>query len=274
MKIKLISAAAALVALSGSAFALDPATATAAGTAKVYAAGATALRAVVGGLFTQNCDAATLDVYYSAVNGNFPGDTAVGDSHRVYSCTLRSEATLDPEFQGKGLGGKNVTFYKVDRGGSAQGVQPLASPVDVGTAIPVLNLLDCGTRAATVPNYTCNTTAAVAQVPLLGVSDVEPTMFVGENVPAGFNAGGLSAAEVATLTVTPGGADRVRCGGEHPSARRAAGRPDPGGGRQHRPPTVRRSRARSPVRSSAVTCPTRPTAWAGNRWAWPTPTSR
>ncbi|EHR69800.1 hypothetical protein BurJ1DRAFT_0924 [Burkholderiales bacterium JOSHI_001] len=201
MKIKLISAA-ALVAMSGSTFALDPTTATAAGTAKVYAAGATALRAVVGGLFTQNCEAATLDVYYSAVNANFPGDTAAGDSHRVYSCTLKSELTLDPEFQGKGLGGKNVTFYKVDRGGSAQGVQPLASPVNVGTALPVLNLLDCGARAATVPNYTCNTTSA-AQVPLLGVSDVEPTMFVGENVPAGFNAGGLSAAELATLTVTP-----------------------------------------------------------------------
>jgi ABC-type phosphate transport system substrate-binding protein len=202
MKIKLVSAA-ALVAMSGSAFALDPATSLAAGTAKVYASGATALRNVVGGLFTQNCAAGTLDVYYSAAGSAAgAGDAAAGDSFRVYSCTLRSEATLDPEFQGKGLGGVNVTFYKIDRGGSAQGVQPVASPAGVGTPLPYMDLTSCGARVATVPNYTC-TGLAASQVPLLGVSDVEPQLFVGVNVPTGFNAGGLSAAELGALTVTP-----------------------------------------------------------------------
>jgi hypothetical protein len=202
MKIKLISAA-AMVAMCGSAFALNPATSTAVGTAQIYSSGATALRNVVGGLFTQNCAPATLDVYYSAAGSAAgAGDTANGDSHRVYTCTLKTVAEgLEPEFQGKGLEGKNVAFYKVDRGGSAQGVQPVASPAGVGTALATLDLTSCGARAATVPNYTC--TGTTQKTPLLGVSDVEPALFVGVNVPTGFDAGGLSAAELGALTVTP-----------------------------------------------------------------------
>ena len=170
---------AVLATLAAPSFALDIATSNAASTVKVYASGATATRAIIGGMFTQNCAPGTLDVYYSDKTA-FGGSD--GDAHRVYTCTLQNEGALDPEFQGKDLGGKNLAFFKSDEVGSAFGVYPIATD----SAIKMLQLeaANCSARVATVPNYKCKTT--INQVPMVGTSDLEPKMFVGLNRPADY----------------------------------------------------------------------------------------
>ena len=80
---------AALAVVAGQAHALDITATNAAGTFKVYVAGASATKAIIGGLFTQNCQAGTLDVYRSKTGTPAgQGDSAAGDSYNVYSCAM------------------------------------------------------------------------------------------------------------------------------------------------------------------------------------------
>lgn len=195
MKIRSI-AVAALAALSSQAFALAPAQVADAGTVKVYMTGASALRNVIGGLFTQHCDA-DLDVYYSGV-GTFGGTafSAAGDAHRVYTCTMKASSPI--------LAGKKVALFKSDIGGSGQGVFPVFFGGAEGATRSFLNLGTCGSRAATAPNYTC--TGEQTQVPMAGVSDVEPAMFKGINTPTddpSYPQDGLSDVQLGALDIAP-----------------------------------------------------------------------
>lgn len=192
MKIRNLALAAIAVAC-GQAHALDPATSNAASTVKVYTSGATAMRNIIGGLFTENCVAGTLDVYYSGV-GTFSNFSfaASGDAHRVYTCTMAAASPILPN--------KNVAFFKSDIGGSGQGVFPVYLRVQRG----FLDLTTCGTRAGAVPNYVC--TGEQQKVPMAGVSDVEPGLFTGINVPKddpSYPPGGLSSAQISELDVRP-----------------------------------------------------------------------
>jgi hypothetical protein len=158
---------------------------------KIYMSGATALRAIVGGLFTQHCGP-DLDVYYSGV-GTFSGVSfaTAGDAHRVYACTMKSTSPILPN--------KRVALFKSDLGGSGQGVFPVYFLTPRG----FLDLETCGARVATVPNYTC--AGEQIQVPMAGVSDVEPGLFKGANVPkddASYPQDGLTPAQLAGLRRT------------------------------------------------------------------------
>lgn len=196
MKIRCI-AAAALATLASQAFALSPAQVANAATVKMYVSGATALRNIIGGLFTQHCSA-DLDVYYSAAStsfGGIPFNTA-GDAHRVYACTMKADSPILP--------GKQVAFFKSDIGGSGQGVYPVYFGGAEGATRPFLSLANCSTRATTVPNYTCTTEQN--QVPMGGVSDVEPGLFKGINVPGddpNYPQDGLSAGQLSELDSAP-----------------------------------------------------------------------
>ena len=195
MKIRSI-AFAALAALSGQAFALSPAQVADAATVKVYMSGASALRNVIGGLFTQHCEA-DLDVYYSGA-GTFGGTafSANGDAHRVYTCTMKGSSPI--------LAGKKVALFKSDIGGSGQGVFPVYFGGAEGAMRSFLSVSTCGSRSANVPNYVC--TGEQQQVPMAGVSDVEPGMFKGINTPTddpNYPQGGLSDSQLGELTVTP-----------------------------------------------------------------------
>jgi len=162
MKLKSIAfAAAALIA--SQAYALTPAQMNAAGTLKVYVGGATALSAAIGGLFTQNCNAATRTDY------TFTGNAAFG---KIYSCTLNPVNDF-------GLGAINVMFQKRDQGGSGIGVYPVAN----NTAIDFINPTTCtGPSSGT---GTC--TALFSRTADGGVSDVEPAMFAAAaNTPPEF----------------------------------------------------------------------------------------
>ena len=195
MKIRFI-AIAALAALSGHAFALTPAQIADAATVKVYMSGASALRNVIGGLFTSNCEA-DLDIYYSNI-GTFGGVafSANGDAHRVYACTMKAGSPVLP--------GKKVAFFKSDIGGSGQGVFPVYFGGAQGDTRTFLSVQTCSTRAASVPNYTCSTEQS--QVPSAGVSDVEPALFKGQNTPLddpSYPPDGLSDLQLGEMTTTP-----------------------------------------------------------------------
>lgn len=181
MKIRNI-AFVAMVVSCGQAYALSPAEVSAAATVKLYVSGASAMRNIIGGLFTQHCQTGVgvvgdpnyvpaLDIYYSAI-GTFSGAafTAAGDAHRVYTCKMTASSPLLP--------GKQVALFKSDIGGSGQGVFPVHGMTPRG----FLSLSSgCSARVNTVPNAVC--TGEQQQVPMAGVSDVEPSMFVGANVP-------------------------------------------------------------------------------------------
>ena len=170
MKVRYI-ALAALAAAAGSAHALTPAQIDAARTAgtlkEVYVAGASAQRLFLGAWFQQQCKPATFDVFF-----NGTGPAPVGTSHRAYSCELKKTV-------GNWATGTPVLFVKRDAGGSAQGVNPVAT----GTAQDQM-VVD-GTCTATgnptpatdilVPSFAC---AGVApRLADAGVSDVEPALF-------------------------------------------------------------------------------------------------
>ncbi len=200
---KHLIATAALAAFT-QAWALTPAEVADPSVVKVYASGASALRNVIGGLFTQNCTA-DLSVYFSAANTSFGGVsfTAAGDAHRVYACTLKSDSPFLP--------GKKVAFFKSDIGGSGQGIFPVyfgAKPPFPARSFLALTAATCGTRVdnpgAGQPNYRCTTEQA--QVPMFGLSDAEPALFQGVNVPPDdptYPQAGLSSSQLGELTITP-----------------------------------------------------------------------
>ncbi|OGA99931.1 MAG: hypothetical protein A3E25_19630 [Burkholderiales bacterium RIFCSPHIGHO2_12_FULL_69_20] len=209
MKLRLIAATAAALFV-GQAFALTPAVVGEAATIKVYAAGASAIRNIVGQIFLQNC-ASNLDIYYSdnVAGGSFTSDGKDGDSHRVYTCTLKSDADLELDMKGKGLGGRNLAFFKRDAGGSAQGVFPVGVPSNTANLLVNASCTSTGNAASfdpavgtTTPSYLCKSSENV-RAPDLGFSDVEPRFFKGLNALSGFSSAGLTPAQVAGLTVVP-----------------------------------------------------------------------
>lgn len=181
MKLRHITLA-ALAVVAGQAHALDIATTNAAGTFKVYVSGASATKAIIGGLFTQNCQAGTLDVYRSKTGTTAgQGDSAAGDSYNVYSCTMIAGNDFNLAT------GTNVAFHKRDRGGSGYGVFPVA----LNRAIDFLEVstASCGTSpvstTATQRNWDCGN--VIQRAPDGGTSDVEPALFLAENnKPAAF----------------------------------------------------------------------------------------
>lgn len=143
---------------------------------EVHFSGASALSAVIGGLFTQNCVAGTLDTYTSNFNdAAFAGDTSNGQSVKAYSCRILVDTPTVKNDFGAAFSGKYVVFQKSDQGGSGNGVFPVA----YNKTLPFLNL-----TAANCAGVVCNSNGYV-KAPDGGVSDVAPTGFNPEqNRPA------------------------------------------------------------------------------------------
>ncbi|MBB4846086.1 hypothetical protein HNP55_004640 [Paucibacter oligotrophus] len=197
MKLRSIAiAAAALVA--SSAFAA-PINVDAPGTVRIYMSGASAVRAALGSVVLNDVcgglanNSATI---YNATYDAAGGFKTVGNFWAV-TCKLPA-AKL-------GLAaGTDVAFFKSDAGGSAQGV----FPVYFGTARPFAEVTACTTGSGQVFGSCPGTRMAV---PSLGMSDVEPAMFKGSNVPTdpldaaddNYPLDGLSPAQIAALKVTP-----------------------------------------------------------------------
>lgn len=156
MKVKSLIAAVALATGASQVFALAPGASI---DLEMNLSGATAMDIQFTKYITDVCTPGTLDSFF-----------VDDDSSRAFSCTVDSS-------QVPGLSGNlNVLFRKAS-GGSSQGVGPVATGA---TNIPGINLALCG---GVVNNeWDCGTTSTITVQAMVGVSDVEPSMFsISEN---------------------------------------------------------------------------------------------
>lgn len=169
-----IAAALAAVCAGGSAYALPP---TATYDISLVVAGASAQRNTFQQEFTAICQAATLNLYQANPTPN--------QDFRAYSCTLNTTG-LPPS-----IAGRNAIVYYRSEGGSVYGVGPLAKNTQVKRLL-VNNSCTTATAPAfgncNVSGYSLTTDTGtgnlVNSLVDLGVSDVEPSRFVGENWPS------------------------------------------------------------------------------------------
>jgi len=198
MKKNFLSAAIAAVTLAGmsqGAFALAPTTTP---DIEIFMSGASAQDKAIAALFTNLCDAGTLDVFKDA---NKAGSE--GKDHSAYFCTLNSTNVPGLKVNGTAVSSANVLLHKRSAGGSAQGVNPLIDATPI--AAMSINNGNCTAQGGNV--WFCNATGAnlVNVVSDAGISDVEPTMFTGPNKPSNATAVDPAAA-AAALTVLPAAA--------------------------------------------------------------------
>lgn len=169
-------AAAALVASQAQAITLPS------GTKTLYVSGSSALTPVVRAIFATNCTGGVSE--YKNVNSSGSADQF------LFTCALKVPSTLATKL-GVTAAGTTIALFKRDAGGSAQGVNPVAT----NTAIAFLNeasLTATGTNAgATFKNV----------VPDLGAADLEPAIFQ-ETVNLGSNTA-LSATQLSNLNTFP-----------------------------------------------------------------------
>lgn len=206
MKLHSLALATSLACCS-SAFAAPSVDIDAPETVKIVMTGATALRATIAGLMLNDiCGGSaannTTTLYNVAESGT--GFTFAGN---YWAITCRVTATGSAKV---GLQANTpVAFFKTDNGGSAQGV----FPVYFNVARPQVEPKPSACATVTTPDrvYTgCANTRS--EKPNFGVSDVEPGLFQGPNVPNNdpldteddqYPDSGLSLSQIAELTVTP-----------------------------------------------------------------------
>jgi hypothetical protein len=207
MKLRSIALAAAAVVACAPAFAVPAVSVDGASTVRVYLSGATALRAVVAGIVLNDiCGGsaanATTTLYNIAesgtgftFNGNFWGITC--------NVTAAGGALV-------GLAANTpIAVFKSDAGGSAQGVFPVFFQ-DQRPFVQPVPLSGC-TTTTTVDRVYSGCPGTRNQAPNFGISDVEPNVFKGFNVPKDpldadddiYPADGLSPAQQALLQITP-----------------------------------------------------------------------
>lgn len=184
-------AAVAAVCAGGSAYALPP---TATYDISLVVAGASAQRDTFRQEMTSICNTATLNNYQAS-------GTPAAD-FRAYSCTLNTTGLP------ASIAGRNVIVYYRSEGGSVYGVGSLAMNRQVKRLV-VNGTCTTATQPAfgncTVGNYNLATDTGTGNIVDslvdLGVSDVEPRRFVGENWPTQsvFGVAAPTAAQFATI---------------------------------------------------------------------------
>ncbi|MES1263204.1 MAG: substrate-binding domain-containing protein [Peristeroidobacter soli] len=179
--LKIAAAVAVAMSMSTGAFALNQAD-TAAAATQLVVAGASAARDAFASEFLAVCQSATFNVYRASPTTN--------KDFRAYSCTLNNAAPVPTA-----LRNTNATVYYRSEGGSAYGPGSIVKGIQIkrlvvdgnctqGTNGSLTSFGDCG-----VPTYTLADDSGsgniVSATTDLGVSDVEPAMFRGENWPGG-----------------------------------------------------------------------------------------
>jgi hypothetical protein len=178
MSLKQTTIAAAVAAALGttSAFALTTGTAI---DITILQTGSSAVQPAIQQVWTDFCVAGTLTTYVSSD----------GASYFDYSCTLKSVSPIPASAQGK-----NLLYEETTAGGSVQGVNPVA--LSQGHLYNGLGGCGAGVASGTV---TCTTNGDSTAVPDVGISDVEPKLFVSPNLPTGFTA--LTTSQLGNLHV-------------------------------------------------------------------------
>ena len=199
MKLRLIAFAAAVL-VGQTAFAAPAVDVNDAATVKVYMSGASALRGVLSSLVaTDICGGYANNSSITVYNMSSSLALQSGKNDWAITCALPAAGAAKV-----GLAtGTKIAFFKTDAGGSAQGVFPVSSSLN----LPFIDVTACTTVGTPDRVYSnCPVTASVK--PHFGVSDLEPGMFRGVNSPndqAGPNYGdaGLTAGEILALQITP-----------------------------------------------------------------------
>jgi hypothetical protein len=193
---KLLPIAAAFVAAPS--FAAGPQ----AGDVVIYAAGASAQLNTLSNIVSKLCkpNVTGLNANNIEFYQGFNLANTANTNLRAYRCSV---------IDGIGLDGKKVVFAYSAIGGSASGVQYVARQLPRTflkfSSCPTTGVLS--SSAATPANSTqfnCNVGTTLAalqetQVPVAGSSDVEPSVFVGDNVPLGET--GMTGDDIAKLDV-------------------------------------------------------------------------
>lgn len=199
MKKQLLSAAVAAVSMMGFSQGVFAHAPTVVPDIEIFMSGATAQDKALAALFTNLCDAGTLDVYKDNTKAG-----SEGKDHSAYFCTLNSTSVPGLTINGAPATTAKVLFHKRSAGGSAQGVNPLID----GTAIAAMRI-DNGncTQQGATSTWFCNAAGAnlTNAVSDAGISDVEPKLFTGPNKPSNAAAVDPIAADAA-LTVIPAAA--------------------------------------------------------------------
>jgi hypothetical protein len=185
MKFTKLSIACAAALVTGQALAHAPGTVA---DETLYISGASAQDKALAKLVTNLCVTGTLDTFK---------DGGTGKGYTSYFCTI--DSSLVPGMSAD----KKVLINKRSAGGSGKGVQVVAD----GIAIEAMNINNGNCTDANADRvWDCDISGGVGgndlfmQVSTAGISDVEPAMFTGPNVPPGDLA--VTPAQVAKLDVT------------------------------------------------------------------------
>lgn len=179
MKLNAIALASLAVVASGSSFAARVVVTDA---NRINMTGATALRnSIAGTVYNDICAGSTNRTLYNLTRPGGPGNTT---SSPVPSANWWSiTCTLAAPFNGIAAG-TDIAFFKSDAGGSGQGVYPVignAARVQVSANAAVCAGSVANPNVADVQYTECQNDTAKS--PHVGVSDEEPTLFTGLNVP-------------------------------------------------------------------------------------------
>jgi hypothetical protein len=201
-------AAGAALATCGTAFAQPAVNIDGPTTVRIFMTGATALRATIAGLVLNDvCGGsaanASTTLYNLAESGS--GFTFAGNFWAI-TCNVTAAGGAKVGL----AAGTPVAFFKSDNGGSAQGVFPVFFQDDRPFVQPV-PLAGCTTTVVANRVYSGCPATRISK-PTFGVSDVEPGLFQGFNVPNNdpldteddlYPANGLSPAQLAQMTIRP-----------------------------------------------------------------------
>jgi hypothetical protein len=206
MKLHPIAIAAAMLAAASSSFAAPAVVVDNAATVRIYMAGATALRNTIAGIVLNDICGGTASNNTTTLYNMTESGTGYAFAGNFWAITCKVTAA-----GGAKIGvpaNTSVAFFKSDAGGSAQGV----FPVYFGTQRPFVEPADLSKCVATTADrlYTACPATRLA-TPMLGMSDVEPKLFAGANVPNDildnsddtYPSAGLTDSQITELTVTP-----------------------------------------------------------------------
>jgi len=225
MKRKLLSAAVSAIALAGFSLAPQAVATTTSSAYDVYLAGSSAQDSFVFGQIAGLCGSNAVTVYYdnggNTLNSQAGSATVAkaiyGLNYKVFDCVVGTAKY--------GLNvGDNVTFHKVNLGGSAQGVVPIFTNTNVNTlsiknsncytdnslkTVGLPGVVGNAVNPATATLKVCTTsnTGDLVSAPVDGgLSDVNPTLFQGVNQAfQSYNAGTGNTSYFPEVTSIPSG---------------------------------------------------------------------
>ena len=179
MKLNKLALACAMTLAAGQALAHGPSVTP---DLTVFISGSSALQGALGKIAEGMMTAGTIDVYYDTASN--------GSNYRAYFGTVSGTNTT--------LDGKKVLLQDRALGGSFQGVGPVARAQSIASMAIDAAVGNCAATGAAYPAATYKCANTVNAVPDAGVSDVEPALFVGANLPAGQSA--LTTTEASHIT--------------------------------------------------------------------------